>query len=58
MLVSTAGKDPSRLTAIAFVSGVEPFLTAPPEGGRREGGGGGLSLGLPGNALDIGIGLP
>lgn len=56
MLVSTAGKDPSRVTAIAFVSGVEAFLTAPQVAQRP--GAPAQSLGLPGGALDMGIGLP
>lgn len=52
---STAGADPSRLTAIAVAAGIEPLL-APSQGKRAVNVGGG-SLGLSGGALD-GIGLP
>lgn len=59
MLVSTIGKDPSRVTAVAFVSGVDAFLRAAPAQGRMaQGPMPGVSLGLPGGALDMGIGLP
>ncbi len=57
MVASTTGKDPARVTAIAFVSGVEAFLTAPPAGMQRAGAAQGTSLGMPGG-MDIGIGLP
>jgi hypothetical protein len=57
---STAGADPSRVTAIALVTGVDALLQAGATGrGQRGAGGGqGTSLGLPSGALDIGIGLP
>jgi hypothetical protein len=53
---STAGVDPTRATAIALVSGVEALLQMQQQ--RRGGGAQGASLGLPGGALDLGIGLP
>ncbi|HEY0077230.1 MAG TPA: hypothetical protein VGB73_01180 [Pyrinomonadaceae bacterium] len=53
---STAGADPTRATAIALVSGVEALLQMQQQ--RRGGGAQGASLGLPGGALDLGIGLP
>ena len=53
---STAGADPTRATAIALVSGVEAILQMQQQ--RRGGGAQGASLGLPGGALDLGIGLP
>lgn len=56
---STAGKNPSRLTAIACVSGIEPLLAAMPrEMPQRAGRGQGVTLGMPGSALDMGMGLP
>lgn len=58
MLTSTQGKDPARVTAIALVSGVEPFLNAPARPIQRGPEAAGTqSLGLPGG-LDIGVGLP
>ena len=35
---STQGVDPARITAITLVAGVEPLLTAAPQGGRQLGG--------------------
>jgi hypothetical protein len=52
---STAGQDPSRMTAIALLTGLEALL-APRSRGRR--GGGETDLGLPQGILDISIGLP
>lgn len=54
---STAGADPTRLTAITLVSGVDAILTAMQRmsGARR---GPSLSTGLPSGVLDFGIGLP
>jgi len=54
LVSSTKGQDPSRLTAIALVAGLETLV---PEGAPRRRGGE-LSTGLPAGALDIGIGLP
>ncbi len=59
LVFSTAGKDPARATAIAFVSGVEPFLAAVQAMASLRGGSlPGQTLGMPGGALDMGIGLP
>jgi hypothetical protein len=56
---STAGADPSRVTAIALVTGVDALLQAAAARPQRGAGGAqGTSLGLPSGALDIGIGLP
>lgn len=55
---STAGADPSRLTAITLVTGVDAILTAMargPAGARRATN---LSTGLPSGVLDFGIGQP
>jgi hypothetical protein len=55
---STAGADPSRLTAITLVTGVDAILTAMargPAGARRPTN---LSTGLPSGVLDFGIGQP
>jgi co-chaperonin GroES (HSP10) len=55
---STAGADPSRLTAITLVTGVDAILTAiarGPAGARRPTN---LSTGLPSGVLDFGIGQP
>jgi hypothetical protein len=51
--VSSAGPVDSRLTAVVLVAGIEPLL-APPAPGRS--GGATLMPGLPGGALDMGIG--
>lgn len=57
---STASADPTQVTAIALVAGVERFVNAAqaaaPQGGR-QGGGQSLGTGLPGG-LDLGIGGP
>jgi hypothetical protein len=52
---STRGTDATKVTAIALVAGIEPLLAAPDNGARRQGG---LDLmpGLPGGALDMGMG--
>jgi hypothetical protein len=56
---STAGANPSRVTAIALVTGVDALLQAAAARPQRGAGGAqGTSLGLPSGALDIGIGLP
>jgi hypothetical protein len=56
---STAGTDPSRVTAIALVTGVDALLQAATRPrGTGAGAQQGTSLGLPSGALDIGIGLP
>jgi len=54
---STIGNDPSRLTAITLVTGVDAVLTAMqgPGAGRRPVN---LSTGLPSGVLDFGIGQP
>ena len=55
---STTGADPSRLTAITLVTGVDAILTAMargPAGARRTPN---LSTGLPPGVLDFGIGQP
>jgi hypothetical protein len=52
---STRGSDPSRVTAIAVVAGIEPLL-APPTAARAAGPM--LMPGLPGGALDMGMGSP
>lgn len=57
---STAGNDPSRLTAIALVAGVERILNAmqsSPQGAARPGANSSLGTGLPGG-FDLGIGGP
>ena len=46
--------DPTRLTAVAVVAGIEPLLEARPRGGRA---GGGETLGLTPGALDMGMGI-
>lgn len=51
---STAGADPSRMTAITLVAGVDALLRQAPGRGR----GPGATLGLPEGALDPGIGIP
>jgi NADPH-dependent curcumin reductase CurA len=55
---STSGADPTRLTAIALVAGIDAIINAMPAGGpSRPNIGGGQDLGLPGG-IDLGIGLP
>ena len=34
-IASTRGSDPSEVTAITILSGIEPLLTATPQGGRQ-----------------------
>ena len=56
---STKSATPSRVTAIAVLAGVEALLTSPAGQGRQAGTGRGASntnLGLPSDALGIGIG--
>jgi hypothetical protein len=56
---STEGATPSRVTAIALVTGVDALLQAAAARPQRGAGGAqGTSLGLPSGALDIGIGSP
>jgi hypothetical protein len=38
MVSSTRGAEPGRITAITLVAGVEPLLTAAPQGARQVGG--------------------
>jgi hypothetical protein len=55
---STSGADPTRVTAIALVAGIDAIINAMPAGGpSRPNVGGGQDLGLPGG-IDLGIGLP
>ncbi|HZH89341.1 MAG TPA: hypothetical protein VEX70_01850 [Pyrinomonadaceae bacterium] len=55
---STAGADPTRLTAIALVAGIDAIVNAmPATASGRPNAGGGQDLGLPGG-IDLGIGLP
>jgi hypothetical protein len=54
---STSGADPTRLTAIALVAGVDALINAMPAGSARPNIQGGQDLGLPGG-IDLGIGLP
>jgi preprotein translocase subunit YajC len=54
---STAGADPTRLTAIALVAGIDAIINALPAGTVRPNITGGQDLGLPGG-IDLGIGLP
>jgi hypothetical protein len=54
---STAGADPTRLTAIALVAGIDALINSMPAGAARPNVQGGQDLGLPGG-IDLGIGLP
>jgi len=55
LTVSTVeGDDPTRFTAITVVAGLDAFLQMFPQ--KRSAFG--ASLGLPGGALDLGIGIP
>jgi hypothetical protein len=47
MISSTAGADPSRVTAIVLVAGVEPLLTKAPSGERQLDLSWSLDMGLP-----------
>ncbi len=55
LVSSTVGADPSRVTALALVSGIEAFVPTTQGSGRQTPG---VNPGLPGGVLDIGIGLP
>lgn len=59
LVSSTAGADPTRVTAIAVVAGVDAIINAMQGQGRNVGAGAaaGANLGLPGG-IDLGIGLP
>jgi hypothetical protein len=46
--------DPTRLTAVVLVAGIEPLLEARPRAGRA---GGAETLGLTPGALDMGMGI-
>lgn len=54
---STSGADPTRLTAIALVAGIDALMNAMPAGAARPNIVGGQDLGMPGG-IDLGIGLP
>jgi hypothetical protein len=54
---STSGADPTRLTAIALVAGIDSIINAMPAGAGRPNVGGSQDVGLPGG-IDLGIGLP
>jgi hypothetical protein len=47
MLSSTNGTDPSQVTAINVLAGVEPLLTAAPQGGQQIFGSWNFDIGLP-----------
>lgn len=48
VISSTTGAEPTHVTAIMLVAGVEPLLTATPQGGRQLGGGWNLGdIGFP-----------
>jgi hypothetical protein len=49
---STRGKDPSRVSAVVVLAGIEPLLESRPRGSA----GGDTSPGLPPGALDLGFG--
>lgn len=59
---STTGAEPSRVTAIALVSGVEPLLQAMQARQQQQPGGGrpaqNPANGLGGSGINFGIGLP
>ena len=54
-LSSARGGEASRITAVVLVAGIEPLLAAPAPG---RPGGATLMPGLPGGALDMGMGAP
>ena len=54
---STIGADPTRLTAMALIAGIDALINAMPAGAARPNIAGGQDLGLPGG-IDLGIGLP
>ena len=47
MLSGTNGADPSRVTAINLLTGVEALLTAAPEGGQQVFGAWSFNIGMP-----------
>ena len=47
MLSATHGPDPARATAINLLAGVEPLLTAAPQGGEQIFGTWNFDIGLP-----------
>jgi hypothetical protein len=47
MLSATNGADPSSVTAINVLAGVEPLLTAAPKGGQQIFGNWNFDIGLP-----------
>ena len=54
---STSGADPTRLTAIALISGMDAVINALAARPATPNIAGGQDLGLPGG-IDLGIGLP
>jgi hypothetical protein len=54
---STSGADPTRLTAIALIAGMDAVINALAARPATPNIGGGQDLGLPGG-IDLGIGLP
>jgi hypothetical protein len=47
MLSATNGADPASVTAINVLAGVEPLLTAAPQGGQQIFGNWNFDIGLP-----------
>jgi len=47
MLSATNGTDPASVTAINLLAGVEPLLTAAPEGGQQIFGTWNFDMGMP-----------
>ena len=47
MLSGTNGADPSRVTAINLLTGVEALLTAAPQGGQQVFGAWSFDIGMP-----------
>jgi len=54
---STVGADPTRLTAMALVAGIDAIINAMPARSAGPNVAGGQNLGMPGG-IDLGIGLP
>ena len=54
---STVGTDPTRLTAMALIAGIDAVINAMPARPTGPNIAGGQNLGLPGG-IDLGIGLP
>ena len=54
---STMGADPTRLTAMALIAGIDALVNAMPARPAGPNIAGGQNLGLPGG-IDLGIGLP